>query len=358
MKKKFWITVMAIVLILLIIPIPTGIYKDGGTRTFTALTYKIVNWNHIHENGIYQAVKIYPFPMNFMSLDTLLSKEEQNFAKEKASTVKQNDISYDFSAQYIRTDGYHDDINYPLVKIIKSVEELQNYYEDNKQLYNLEPKEKAYSDTTIGFLNACNKYDDNYFEKQILIMVLLQESSGSNRHEVTGVIQNSNGDVNIDIIRKIPEIGTCDMAAWHILIEPKEKINIEKETDIIITLDGKEYRHTHQMATEPQTVDNPTIGYCGNTQTTIYFEDGYKYTFEGGNSVTLTDILINLKYDPMKVCKCLPEYKVDTEFGTDYGISLGEDGGYARCDKGQADLTKEQNEKIASIIKWAKTQVK
>ncbi len=108
--------------------------------------------------------------------------------------------------------------------------------------------------------------------------------------------------------------------------------------------------HSHQIASEPQTVENPYIGYCGNTQTTLYIGDK-KYTFMYGHSVTLTDILLNLDYDPMRVCRCLPEYKVDTEFGTGYGIHLTQ--GYARCEKGQADLTQEQIDTIAGIIQWA-----
>lgn len=111
-----------------------------------------------------------------------------------------------------------------------------------------------------------------------------------------------------------------------------------------------EPEHSHQAAAEPQTVENPFTGYCGNTQTTLYIGDK-KYTFMYGHSVTLTDILLNLDYDPMRVCRCLPEYTVDTEFGTGYGIHLTQ--GYARCEKGQADLTQEQIDTIAGIIQWA-----
>ena len=51
------------------------------------------------------------------------------------------------------------------------------------------------------------------------------------------------------------------------------------------------------------------------------------------------------------------EYKVDTEFGSGYGISL-RDHGYVRCDKGQAELTDEQYEQIKTIIEWAKKEAK
>lgn len=71
------------------------------------------------------------------------------------------------------------------------------------------------------------------------------------------------------------------------------------------------------------------------------------------HSITLTDILINLDYDPDKLCNCRPEYTVDTEFALGHGINLTQ--GYARCDKGQADLTQEQIDQIAQIIEWAET---
>ena len=72
--------------------------------------------------------------------------------------------------------------------------------------------------------------------------------------------------------------------------------------------------HTHVPAEDPQTVDDPVTGYCGNTMTTIILDDK-EYTFMGSDSVNLTDILINLKYDPMRVCRCAPEFTVKTEFG-------------------------------------------
>lgn len=105
--------------------------------------------------------------------------------------------------------------------------------------------------------------------------------------------------------------------------------------------------HTHAPADDPQTVDDPVTGYCGNTMTTIVL-DGKEYTFMGSDSVNLTDILINLKYDPMRVCRCAPEFTVKTEFGEPYGVNLTQ--GYARCDEGQADLTEEQIEQIKEIL--------
>ena len=105
--------------------------------------------------------------------------------------------------------------------------------------------------------------------------------------------------------------------------------------------------HTYAPAEDPQTVDDPVTGYCGNTMTTIILDDK-EYTFMGSDSVNLTDILINLKYDPMRVCRCAPEFTIKTEFGEPYGVNLSQ--GYARCEEGQADLTEEQIEQIREIL--------
>lgn len=105
--------------------------------------------------------------------------------------------------------------------------------------------------------------------------------------------------------------------------------------------------HGHEAAEKAQTVDDPVTGYCGNTITVIHL-DGNDYAFEGIDSVRLTDILINLKYDPDKLCDCVAEFTVKTEFGGPYGVNLSQ--GYARCDGAQADLTKEQIEVIRTIL--------
>ena len=106
-------------------------------------------------------------------------------------------------------------------------------------------------------------------------------------------------------------------------------------------------REVHEPAAEPQTVADPVTGYCGNTVTEVTL-DGETYSFWGDDSVTLTDIVINLDYDPEAVCRCLPEFTVDTEFGDGYGVNLTES--YVRCEAGQASLTVEQAEAIREIV--------
>lgn len=89
MKKKVWMWIVAAVLLLavLFVPIPTGVARDGGTREYTALTYKIVDWNRLTEGSIYDETKVYFFPYNFKSIDSLWAREEDNVERKFRATV-------------------------------------------------------------------------------------------------------------------------------------------------------------------------------------------------------------------------------------------------------------------------------
>ena len=57
MKKKIWICIAGVVLLaILFVPIPSGTYKDGGTRAYSALTYKIVKWQRDTGSDVYKAL--------------------------------------------------------------------------------------------------------------------------------------------------------------------------------------------------------------------------------------------------------------------------------------------------------------
>ena len=128
---------------------------------------------------------------------------------------------------------------YPYCVVIDSKEELEAYYDANKEQFDLERKEKVYSDTTIGFLDACDKYDDAYFERQNLELILLQEGSGSVRHEITDVrryrLENGASDGwAITIKSKAPEVVTDDMAQWHLFLEVQMGDVIESDDAVWI----------------------------------------------------------------------------------------------------------------------------
>lgn len=86
MKKKIWIPII-VLLMILVIPIPSGVYKDGGTREYTALTYKIVDWNRMTGDTIYDETRVYFFPYNFKSIDGLWYYEEDKVEHSFVATV-------------------------------------------------------------------------------------------------------------------------------------------------------------------------------------------------------------------------------------------------------------------------------
>ncbi len=266
------------------------------------------------------------------------------------------DIQLDFDVQYIRTNGTHNGVEH---FIIRTKDQLDAYCEENKTKHDLERRENPAADSTIGFLDACDSYDNSFFENHALILVLLEVGSGSTRHKVTevsiaGSEMRSRAAIKIDSI--VPEVGTCDMAGWHILISVRKE-HLPQDLDFItIYYDGVLINNQESIDVLNQFKTGLIVGYCGNTQTTIHFDSTNSYTFMFGNSVTLTEILRRLEYAPENLCRCMCEYTVDTEFGLGYGINLTE--GFARYGNGQAALTQGQIESFAAIIDWAKEQQK
>mgnify|MGYP006954373206 CR=1 FL=1 len=99
--------------------------------------------------------------------------------------------------------------------VIDSAEELNEYV-------NLE--------NCMKLSNAVEKYDESFFEDKTLVFVLLSEGSGSVSHKVRSINFN-NGVLEVKVKRKVPELGTCDMAEWTVMFE----ISKEEASSIIDT---------------------------------------------------------------------------------------------------------------------------
>lgn len=68
MKKTLkWIAVLVILLVLLFPH--KSVYEDGGTKTYTALSYKVIVWNTLEGKT---GTEIHLFPKNFHDLDYYL----------------------------------------------------------------------------------------------------------------------------------------------------------------------------------------------------------------------------------------------------------------------------------------------
>ena len=91
MKKKAIILAIVLFLAILFVPIPKGQYKDGGTREYAALTYKVVDWNRLTADSIYQATRVYWLPDNFKSIDQLWAYEEPKVVHQFVAMVLELD---------------------------------------------------------------------------------------------------------------------------------------------------------------------------------------------------------------------------------------------------------------------------
>ena len=211
-------------------PTNNGIFIDEEAVTLTVFKINGANYFRLRDLG-----KALDFHVGYdEETKTVFISGARGYEEENSSE------GLPFEARIIRTDGYHDGVKYPRVTLVNSAEELKRYYEENRALYDFSHKETVYSDTTIGFVDAIEGYDDAWFRDHQLIIVLLEEGSGSVRHNVTEVKGGNAPEVSVS--RLVPEVGTDDMAEWHILIGVERVF--EPETEIIVKLitpQGREF---------------------------------------------------------------------------------------------------------------------
>jgi len=132
-----------------------------------------------------------------------------------------------FAAQYIRTDAKTEGGSYPMVTVVNSKEELENYYAANKETFDLERRTNAENTQTIGFADAVSEFDSKFFKNNTLVIVVLEEPSEEISHAVNSVtLSDTYGQIGIK--RAVPEeTGNEEQAVqWHILLElPKTELD-------------------------------------------------------------------------------------------------------------------------------------
>ena len=126
--------------------------------------------------------------------------------------------AYNFKDHYIRIQSVINGET-PQKYMFETASDFRSFLEKNDEMVT----QSKYHSSAMSLEDAQKKYDDKWFENHDLIIVLLQEGSGSIRHSVTGIDTQL-----IKITRKIPEVGTADMAGWAILIE----LNKDSKIDI------------------------------------------------------------------------------------------------------------------------------
>lgn len=134
-------------------------------------------------------------------------------------TTEEAETPLTFTAQYIRTNGYRKNNQNPGVTVIASTQDLEDYYKGYREIFSQIPGFNMAVDPAAEFTEACSKYDDAFFQDNYLIFISLEEPSGSIGHQVTDVYRHPTDGICICIDRIVPEVGTADMAQWHIVVE-------------------------------------------------------------------------------------------------------------------------------------------
>ena len=117
--------------------------------------------------------------------------------------------------------GYNDHWNYPHIIAVNSLAEWESLY--------LGCSAGSISDG--GFTEGLAALDEAFFAEQSLLILYVEEGSGSDRHRVDQVIVED-GTVTVTLTTLEPEIFTCDMAYWAILI-PIDKGSANLPVEIV-----------------------------------------------------------------------------------------------------------------------------
>lgn len=94
LSKKIWIPVVILVLLaVLLVPVSLGVMDDGGTRVYSALTYKVIKWHRLMGMGedYYDATRVYVFPNNFKSVSDLWEAE----GVDESEYIRQEEESFE-----------------------------------------------------------------------------------------------------------------------------------------------------------------------------------------------------------------------------------------------------------------------
>ncbi len=157
---------------------------------------------------------------------------------------KVTDLEY--KATFIRADSMSDDAysifwqehseNPSSIAISSTQHILVAHIADEKELSALYNDISQHYQTNISYNNAISfdehitAYDESFFAEKSLLILALQESSGSISHEVEFVRGRKSPLVYACIKRIIPDFGTADMADWFAFIEVS-KSDLENALD-------------------------------------------------------------------------------------------------------------------------------
>jgi len=173
--------------------VQTQTYDDGGSTEYTGLGYKVIKYVTLKDDTVKYKIGTW-----FMKFDNPFKNEQIQAPLPTYTSIK-------FDTKSIQTHLYNDNYVAPTKDIITSVSDIKKYQE-------------TYKETNLDL--SLNAYTEDYFNDKVLVIVTIQESSGSTTNKVGSIFKADNlTSLDIMVDRKVAEIGTDDMATWHLLVE-------------------------------------------------------------------------------------------------------------------------------------------
>jgi len=122
-----------------------------------------------------------------------------------------------FEQTLIKTGAYFNEIEGSTAKIIKSILDINEYV-------------LTYNDEQLK--NELKIYNDTYFFEKALVIIAIQESSGSNWNTLN-TLKIIDNKLVCNVVRHQPEVGTCDMAMNYIFVQVDKKDIINVKNAVI-----------------------------------------------------------------------------------------------------------------------------
>lgn len=139
---------------------------------------------------------------------SLPEEKKTEVARTEESRIRNNNVG---KVRFVRSDRYSETKTaFPYVVVIRSKNELEKYHSDNSSVWNFDSE----YDGKSSFDDETSVYDEEYFKDNALILVATEEGSGSFYYTDAHIDGNA-----VNITKVTPEVFTCDMAYWHIIIE-------------------------------------------------------------------------------------------------------------------------------------------
>lgn len=129
---------------------------------------------------------------------------------------RKGEISY--RAYNVKTHLYIEQMQSPQIDVLDTLQQLYDY-SNVFSAQNLDEK--------------LDKYTNTFFDNKSLIVITIQEGSGSITNSIGNVRKTNASTLDVTVNRKVPEVGTMDMAMHHLIIEVSKK-DMKNITNILV----------------------------------------------------------------------------------------------------------------------------